>query len=214
MIRCCLLLAGILTAVVRADEGQALETPANRVAPGDPAWAELAAGMRRQDCVTADFTEERRFSFKRAPTVLRGEVRVSAKHGLSLRYLGPNEQIVIIDERGVLLRSPEGDSIPLADPRAGAANSALLDVLRLDLGRLGRTFDLYGLRTGAAWKLALVPRAADLRRSLGRIVVEGAGGAVRRIELRRSATQRVEISVEPPRTTGAFTAGELLRYFR
>ena len=209
-----LALAGILAAVVRANETDAAIAPGNRISPDDPAWSELSAGLRQRTAVTADFTEKRFFSFKMTPTILQGEVRVSAEHGLSLHYIQPGEQTVIIDTSGVLLRSAKGDGVPPAEPGGGAANDALLHALRLDLGPLAKTFDLYGSWTGAVWTLALVPRAADLRRTLGRITVEGEGAAVRRIELRRSATQRVEISVRPPRPAGQFTAEEIRRYFR
>ena len=212
--RLTLVLAGLFAAVVRADEADPPAAPAQRIAPDDPAWGKLAAGLRQSTSVTANFTELRWFSFKKAPTALQGEVRVSAEHGLSLRYLAPEEQTVIIDERGMVLRSASGDSIAPADPRSGAANSALLHGLRLDFVPLAQVCELYGRRAGLAWTLALVPRGADLRRTLGRITVEGQGGAVRRIELWRSATQRVEISVQPPRSTAAFTPEELRRYFR
>jgi hypothetical protein len=212
--RLALALAGILAATVRADDTAAPTGPDHRLAPDDPGWGELAGDLRRQASVTADFTEERWFPFKRTPTVLHGEVRVSAEHGLSLHYLDPGEQIVIIDERGSLLRSPAGDRAPPADPRSGAANLALLHLLRLDLGLLARDFELYGQRTGAAWEIVLVPLDDDLRRALGQIAVQGEGAAVRRIELRRSAAQRVEITIMAPRSTGAFTAEEIRRFFR
>jgi len=208
-----LLLAGTLAAAVLADEPASLADPAHRIARDDPGWSALAAELRGQACVTADFTEERWFSFKRTPTVLRGEVRISAEHGLSLRYLDPEEQIVIVDERGSLLRSATGDRALPADPRTGAADFALLHLLRLDLGPLEPDFELYGKRTGPAWTIVLVPRADDMRRALGQISVEGEGSSVRHIELRRSARQRVEITVTAPRPT-AFTAGEIRRFFR
>ena len=62
--------------------------------------------------------------------------------------------------------------------------------------------------------MTLVPRAAGLRRAMGRITVDGRGPAVRRIEFRRSAAQRVEISEDPPRPAAAFTPDEVRRYFR
>jgi hypothetical protein len=209
-----LALAGILAAMARAEETDAAIAPGNRISPDDPAWSELSAGLRQRTAVTAEFTERRFFSFKKTPTILQGEVRISAEHGLSLHYVRPEEHTVIIDRRGVLLRLATGDSVPPAEPGGGAANDALLHALRLDLGQLAKTFDLYGSRAGAAWTLALVPRAADLRRTLGRITLGGEGATVRRIELRRSATQRVEISVQPPRPAGPFTAEEIRRYFR
>jgi hypothetical protein len=209
-----LMLAGTMAAAALADESASLTDQAHRIARDDPGWGALSRELRGQANVAADFTEERWFSFKRTPTVLRGEVRISAEHGLSLHYLDPEEQIVIVDERGSLLRSAAGDRALPADPRAGAANFALLHLLRLDLGPLDTDFELYGQRTGPAWTIVLVPRADDLRRALGQISVEGEGTSVRHIELRRSATQRVEIAVTPPRPGAAFTAAEIRRYFR
>ena len=207
-------LALVSAAVVHADRTDDLISPGNRIVPDDPAWRGLSAGLRERTAVTAEFTERRFFPFKKSPTVLQGEVRVSAEHGLSLHYVHPDEHTVIIDGRGVLLRFATGDSVPPAEPGGGAANDALLHALRLDLGPLAKTFDFYGSQAGAAWILALVPRAAELRQALGRITVEGDGAAVRRIELRRSAAQRVEISVEPPRPSAPFTGEEIRRFFR
>jgi hypothetical protein len=213
-LRLTLMVAGLLPAAVRAGEPGAPTDPAHRIAQGDPGWGELAGELRRQPSVTADFAEERWFSFKKTPTVLHGEVRISSEHGVSLHYLDPDEQTVIIDERGSILRSLTGDRALPADPRAGAANLALLHLLRLDLGKLASDFELYGQRTGPAWSIVLVPRADDLRRSLGQISVEGEGAAMRRIELQRSPSQRVEIRVAPPRPAAAFTADEVRRFFR
>jgi hypothetical protein len=202
------------TLAANAADPDSLANSANRLTPDDPAWKELAGGLQQRPSVTADFTELRRFSFKKTPTVLKGEVRVSAEHGLSLHYLEPEEQIVINDEAGVLVRTAKGDRRPPAEPEATAANRALLAVLRLDLRPLAETFELYGQRSGTAWTLDLVPRGAELKRTLGQITVEGDGAAVRRIEFRRSLTQRVEIQVEPPRSLAPFSADELHRFFR
>jgi hypothetical protein len=207
-------LAFLFATLAGAAETDLLAVPAHRVAVDDPAWQDLAGGLRAQTAVTADFTENRWFPFRRIPTVLKGEVRVSAEHGLSLHYLDPQEQTVIVDDRGMLVRTKAGDSVPPADPRAGAANAALLHVLQFDLRSLAEAFEIYGIRTGAAWKLALVPKDDALRRTLGQISIEGEGAAVRRIELRRSALQRVEIAVDPPRSTAAFAADEIRRFFR
>lgn len=205
---------GFAAALSAAVEPDPLAVPANRVSADDPAWQNLAKDLRLQKAVTADFTESRWFPFKKTPAVLKGEVRVSDEHGLSLHYLQPQDQTVVIDGRGILVRSAAGDSIPPADPRGGASNSALLDALRLDLRSLSDTFDIYGLRTGAAWTLALVPKTEAQRRTLNRISIEGEGSAVRRIELRHSALQRVEILISPPRSTAPFTPDEFRRFFR
>lgn len=204
----------LLASVVRAAETDSLAVPANRIAPDDPAWEELAGGLREQKAITAPFTENRWFPFKKTPTVLKGESRVAAGRGLSLHYIFPEEVTTIIDAHGLLTRTAQGDTAAAPDPQAAAANNALLHVLALDLRALAETFELYGQRTATDWKLALVPKDASLRRTLGQISIEGEKAAVRRIELRRSAVQRVEILIGPPRTEAAFSSDDLHRYFR
>ncbi|MBL9190730.1 MAG: glycosyltransferase [Opitutaceae bacterium] len=182
------------------------------IAPGS--WDDLARMVAAQSEVTADFTEHRYFPFRKIPVVLTGVSRVSAARGLSLQYLTPTERLVILDSEGMLLRDATGDSTPPADPRGDAANRALRHVLRLDFPALAQDFELLGRRAGDRWSLVLVPRADDLRRTLGRISVDGEAGLVRRIELRRSALQSVEILISPPRPPAPFAADDLKRYFR
>jgi hypothetical protein len=213
-LRLALIFAGIFAVAAQADEAGSIAVPANRIAQDSPEWRRLAGELRSEAAVTAGFTEFRWFAFKNTPTVLKGEVRVSADRGLSLHYLEPEEQTVIIDQQGGLLRSATGDRAMPSDPRADAANFALLHLLRLDLALLSESFELYGRNADSGWILALVPRDAELRRSLGTIAVDGKGSAIIRIELRRSATQRVEITMTAPRTAGSFSPDELRRYFR
>ncbi len=208
------LLSTLPLAAAPAEDTDALVTPAHQLNVDDPAWKDVASGLQAEKSVTATFTENRWFPFRKIPTVLRGESRVSAEHGLSLHYTDPKEQIVIIDDKGMLTRANSRDTPAPDDPRAGAANSALLHALRFDLAALSKTFDLYGTRTGAAWQLAMLPKDDSLRRTLGRISIEGEGPTVRRIELRRSPVQRVEILIAPPQSTAPFSAEELRRFFR
>ncbi len=195
-------------------ETDTLVNPAHRL-PAEPTeWNDVAAVFAQQPDITADFTELRHFSFKSQPVRLTGEVRVSTTHGLSLRYLKPGERTVILDAQGVLIRAPAGEKAAPADPRAAGAHAALLNILRLDLAALARDFELYGQRDGEAWTLVLVPHTAALRRSLARIAVDGAAGAIHRIVLRRSAKHAIEILIAPPRPSVAFTDAELQCYFR
>ncbi len=191
-----------------------LVSPEHRLSSAAPAWADLVEAFAHQPDTTADFTERRQFPFKQDPVELRGEVRVSAARGLSLHYTSPDERTVILDEQGMLIRARAGEKVPPADPRATAANEALRHILRFEFTALEKDFELYGRRDGPDWTLALVPRTDTLRRSLGRITVSGEAVAIRRIELRRSAKQVIEILLAPPRPPGAFSAEELKTYFR
>lgn len=199
----------------RAVETDPLVNPEHRIAPAAPAWSDLIDAFARHPDTLADFSERRFFSFKKDPIELKGEVRVSAVRGLSLHYTAPEKRTVILDEQGVLIRAVAGEKAPPADPRAAAANSALLNILRFDFVALEKDFELYGRREGGAWTLVLVPRTDTLRRSVGRITAAGEGATIRRIEIRRTAKQAILIFIEPPKLPAvAFTADELKQFFR
>jgi hypothetical protein len=208
-----LFLLWALVSLTRAAESETLTDPAYRLAPDDPAWRDLAATFAHQPDATAQFSEQRFFPFKKAPVELKGESRVSATRGLSLHYTAPEERTVILDAQGVLVRDARGENAAPADPRAAAANAALVQVLRFDFVALAEHFELFGQREGAAWKLAFVPRAADLRRAVGMIIIAGDADVLNRIEIRRSPKQYVAIQIGPPRAA-PFTADELQRFFR
>jgi hypothetical protein len=204
----------LCTALVHAADASPLVNPAHRLAADAPGWQDLAASAARQADTTADFTERRHFPFKQAPVELAGEVRVSATRGLSLHYTTPEDRTVILDAEGMLVRGAAGEKSLPADPRARAANEALLHILRFDFAALDKDFEIYGERTGESWTLVIVARTEALRRSVGSVTVAGEASAVRRIELRQSARQFIEILNAPPRAAAAFTAEELKRYFR
>jgi len=213
--------AGIALAVVlvcaahlRAVEADPLVNAGHRLPAGAPAWSDLIDTFAHNPDTAADFAERRYFPFKKAPVELKGEVRVSRERGLSLHYTAPEERTVVLDAKGVLIRAAAGENAPPADPRAAAANEALLHVLRFDFAALEKDFELFGQREAAAWTLALVPRTEALRRSVGRITVAGEATTVRHIEIRRSAKQAIEIIIAAPRTRVPFTAEELQRFFR
>lgn len=200
--------------LARATPPDPLVVPNHRLTPNAPAWTDLIAAFAHNPDTTADFVERRFFPFKKDPVALTGEVRVSATHGLSLHYKAPDERTVILDDAGLLVRDATGEKPALSDPRARAGTAALLPILHFDFNMLERDFEIYGERSGAEWKLALVARTEEGRRGLGLITVAGEGATVRRIELRHSARQYIEILNDPPRPAAAFTADELKRFFR
>jgi hypothetical protein len=187
--------------------------PKNRIAPDAAGWRELAEAFARQPDIATDFTERRFFPFRTEPVVLKGEVRVSRSLGLSLHYTAPEDRVVILDQAGVVIREASGQKSP-PDPRAAMANAALLHILQFDFAALEKDFELYGRREGGEWSIGLVPRAEPMRRAIGNIYVGGEGNAVRKIELRRSVKQHIDIEISAPRASGPFSAEDVKRYFR
>lgn len=210
-----LVLAGAVFPVTAAHGADAaLIAPAHRLNPADAAWRELAERFARRPDTCADFEERRFFPFSKNPTVLKGEVRVSRRHGLSLHYTGPDERTIVFDGQGMLVRDPAGRAKPPPDPRANIANEALRHILRFDFAALAADFELYGRVQGAAWSLALVPRTRDVRQALGNVFVEGEGDFVRTIGFHRSERQHIDIAMSRARSEGEFTAEDVKRFFR
>lgn len=200
--------------VTRATAPDPLVDTEHRLAPAAPAWSDLVEAFAHHPDTTASFKELRFFPFKKEPVELHGEVHVSSSRGLSLHYITPEDRIVILDDEGVLIRTDGDSKAPPADPRAAAANDALRNILRMDLAALATDFELYGERDSDTWALALVPRTPALRRSVGSIHVNGESTTIRRIEIRRTAKQAIEILIEPPSSRAPFTEGELKQFFR
>lgn len=181
----------------------------------DAAWLPLFATLAGQGGVHSTFTEHRWFSVKKEPVVLHGELRHSDARGLSLHYMQPEEQVMVVDAKGLMLRNAAGRTRSMAaDPKAPRIDSALLPVLRFDLPALLKLFSLHAARDGDDWRLDFLPRTPELARHLSTLTVEGAGERVRRLEFRRSAKQRVEVLIEKTEVGVAFTAEEEKRFFR
>jgi outer membrane lipoprotein-sorting protein len=186
-----------------------LADPAN-----DPAWRDLFARLAPNKTRQSSFEERRYFPFRKEPVVLKGEIRIVPERGLSLRYLAPESRILIVDAQGVLMRDEKGrERAAPNDARAQAATSALVDVLRFDLPALQQAFTVHGQRSGATWTLAFVPRREEAKVA-GTLVVSGEGAQLRRIEMVRTPTQRIEIAIAETKEDVLFTGDTLRRFFR
>lgn len=217
-------LAAPTSTSLRADEPAApSEIPAGATAPAQPldpatcdeTWRTLFETVAAQGPVFSTFTERRWFSVRKEPVVLQGELRHSPERGLCLRYVKPEEQMMIIDTQGILLRNAAGRQRALrTDPRAPQVDTMLLYVLRFDMAALDKLFEIRGARAGDHWRLDFEPRGRELARAVGHLSVEGEATAVRRLEFSRGPKQRVEVEIGETRTGVTFTADELATYFR
>ena len=187
-----------------------LEDPAS-----DPKWRELFQRLAPNKTRQSTFEERRYFPFRKAPVVLQGEIRIIPEVGLSLRYLQPDPRILIIDKKGLLMRDETGqERVAPDDNRAQAATTALVNVLRFDFEALKKEFDVHGRHDGATWTLAFAPRDAAFANLLGILTVGGEGNALRRIEMIKSPTQRIEILIKDTQEDVLFTGDTIRRFFR
>jgi hypothetical protein len=181
----------------------------------DPAWTGLFEKLAPNKTRFSLFEERRYFPFRKTPVVLKGEIRIVPERGLSLRYLEPERRVMIIDAKGVLMRDEKGrERAAPSDSRAQAVTSALVSVLRFDLAALEKSFAMHGRRAGEQWTLAFVPRDPALAETIGTLVVSGEAGKLERIEMNKSANQRIEILISETKEDVIFTGAVLDRFFR
>jgi glycosyltransferase involved in cell wall biosynthesis len=181
----------------------------------DPAWTDLFSRLSPNRNREAGFEERRYFPFRKTPVVLTGELRMAAGRGLSLAYLTPTPRTVIVDDQGLLIRSPDGRDIaaPNGD-RFREFADVLVEIIRFDLPRVARDFELRGDRQGPAWTLTLSPRSPALAAQFQTIVIAGAASRLSRIDLIRSAKERIEVLIGQTSDGVVFPAETLARYFR
>jgi hypothetical protein len=181
----------------------------------DAAWSPLFQQLATPKNRVSHFDEHRYFPFRDKPIELTGEVRIIPSRGLSLNYLTPKHQMIIVDNAGVLMRDDRGrQRAAPADSRAQAATSALFNIFRFDLAALARQFVVHGTRSGQRWTLGFVPRDAALAGLLGTVTVEGEEAHLNRIDLTRSDKQRVEILIKDTIDDVIFSDEVVKRFFR
>jgi hypothetical protein len=195
----------------------ALTEPGDRllVDGDDPTWRPLLEALAAKGSIEAEFTEQRWFSFRRDPVVLTGEIRRSPELGLSLRYLEPDEKMMIVDDRGIVLRNARGWSRQLK-PGGRAPNSGevLLRVLRFDWAGLSRDFAVQAARNEDSWRFDFVPLTDEFAGSVGTITVWGQGEAVTQLEMNPTDGPRIEILIGRSREDVTFTPDEVKKFFR
>ncbi len=194
-----------------------LVSPAYRLTPGenDSSWQPLIAELKAKPPLKATFEEHRYFPFRKGSAKLTGEIRLDPVRGLSLHYQTPEDRLVVMDPRGGFMAEAGGRRRELPDdPRAKAASTALLNVLRFDLPELAKNFEIYGAHEGDVWRFTVIPRPGPLASILNPITVSGDSGLVRVIEMRKSGAQRIVIIISDTVTGVTFDAAELTTYFR
>lgn len=206
---CCLGVAPLLFAAAE---------PAPALAPLDAGneatWRELFQKLAPEKNRFSTFEERRHLPFRKTPVVLTGEIRISPERGLSLRYLGAEEKTMILDRQGIVLRDAAGRSRNLpGDSRSQAANVLVLDAMRLDFAELQKNFSTAGRIEGDTWTLALTPREKSTAEAIGLLTLHGNPKQLQAIELKRGSA-RIEILIGETKDDVAFTALELVRYFR
>lgn len=191
-----------------------------RPAAAEPYAAELPPSARARlqtlaqpRTLVGEFTESRFTPLKKKPVVVAGIVRIDRARGLSLAYDQARAPVVILDEKGLLLRHADGRE--QAAPPEAAEDLRLLHALFVfDLATLEKSYALASTEAGdGAWTLVFTrrPEAAATYREL---TLAGDATRLTRIVLAKTPNLHTDIALGPPRLDVTFSPEDLARYFR
>ena len=187
--------------------------------PG-PARARLAA-LAAPRTLSAGFTESRFTPLKRTPVVVRGTVRIDRARGLSLAYDQARAPVVILDDKGLLLRHPDGRE-QSAPPEAEPDLRLLHALFVFDFATLEKTYALAVSEHPAegpansgngTWTLTFT-RRPDSPASYRELTLSGDATRLTFIRLAKTPNLKTEITLAPPVLDPSFTPEELARCFR
>ncbi len=131
------------------------------------------------------FTESRQFAISKQPVRQTGVLRSSKDHGLSMAYEGAKPRVLIVDDRGLIERQPDGHErqVSIADhPELAGLTDLYLNLLRGNSDKLFDFADVYFTGTVHGWQLGLIPKDSAVGKRTGRVVISGSAREMHRIE--------------------------------
>jgi len=191
-----------------ADETPVLELSAS--------WRARLVTFTAPRALVASFTESRTTPLKKKPVRVEGTVRIMPNRGLSLAYAQTRAPVVILDDKGLLLRHPDGRE--QSAPAEAESGLRLLHALfAFDLPLLEKSYELVTTeKPDATWSLTFTRRPdADTRNTpYEELGLRGDATRLTGIWLAKTQSQKIEIELGVPQFDPTFTAEELARYFR
>ena len=164
-----------------------LFSPVNQVQPGKLPFT-LRVVFRRlahDQSESIPFTESRTFAISKNPLRQTGTLRSSKGNGLSLSYEAPKPHVIIVDDKGLIERQPDGHErqVTIADhPELAALTDLYLNLLRGNADKLFDYADVYFVGNAPSWQMGLVPHDANVLKRAGKVVIGGGGHSIRRLE--------------------------------
>lgn len=177
------------------------------------AWKTRVAALAAPATLSASFTESRFTPLKKRPVRVEGTVRIARERGLSLAYEQPRAPVVILDERGLLLRHSDGRQ-QSAPPEAESDLRLLHALFAFDLATLEKSYQLAPAEyADGTWSLTFT-RRPDVDVSYRELTLRGEANRLTDILLLKTPSQKIEIVLGPPQINPVFTPEEIARYFR
>jgi outer membrane lipoprotein-sorting protein len=192
-------IAAILAAAVLAG-------PAARAADPPLALEPLMAALAKNGSGTVGFTETKTSALLKAPIESRGTLTYAAPAKLEKRTLAPREERFAVDGETVVVESAARKTrfeLRLSEhPAIRAFVESIRGTLAGDLAALRRYYRVELEGTWSDWRLYLLPSDPQMAELVLRVVIGGAGGAVRRIEILEASGDRSVMTITKPGAQG------------
>jgi hypothetical protein len=149
-----------------------------------------------------EFIEQHFIAMLDRPTESAGELRYDAPDHLEKRTLTPRAETLVLQgdtltiERGKHPRTLDLRSYPQVVPFIESIRATLAG----DQAALERMFTLEFTGSLARWTLTLLPRDAQVRRSVAQVRIDGAQDALLKVEIRQADGDRSVMTLRPAST--------------
>ena len=165
----------------------ALFNPATEVPPGKLPFTlrKVFHRLGHDQEETMPFTEVRTFAISKNPLRQTGTLRSAKDRGLSLSYESAKPHVIIVDDKGLIDRQPDGHErqATVADhPELATLTDLYLNLLRGNADKLFQYADVYFTGTSQSWQMGLVSHDTNLAKRVGRVVVSGNGRNIQKLE--------------------------------
>lgn len=139
--------------------------------------ARPAATLAKAQVVSGRFTHSKYLSEIPQPLVASGEFTFARDLGVYWHTQQPFDSVVILTNEGIVQRDEGAQTMRLSadgQPAVRMIADVFLALFTLDVGNLGRNFDLYGKSQGDRWIIGLRPRSNAIASVFREATVTGA----------------------------------------
>jgi outer membrane lipoprotein-sorting protein len=159
----------------------------------------LMAALARSGPGTVEFTEVKTSALLKQPIESRGTLTYTAPARLEKHTRSPRDERFVVDRETILIEHAarkERLELRLADyPAAQAFVASIRGTLAGDLGVLRRHYRVELEGGWSDWRLHLLPSDPQMAKLVLKVLIGGAGGSVRRIEILEASGDRSVMTI-------------------
>ncbi len=166
----------------------------------------LMAALAKNGPGTVRFAETKTSAFLKTPIESSGTLTYAAPARLEKHTLAPRDERFVVDGDTVLIENAARKTrleLRLGDyPAIRAFVESIRGTLAGDLASLRRYYRVELEGAWSDWRLHLLPSDQQMAELVQKVVIGGAGGEVRRIEILEASGDRTVMTITKPKERG------------